>query len=135
MDVHLAALSDHALTDAHGKVSIIGLFSALVASQVPVSHPHMCMVIILQSNRSDADRNREWMVDVTDVDGKAIVPRMQGNVAFDSLADPPPQANFILGLQGIVFPDYGAYYFTIFVDGSEKKQLRLDVVKPLAGAE
>lgn len=128
MDVSLAAIADYALIDKGEKVSIIGMFTAIGAPSEPITHPQMTFVMVFEASRGDAGREREWMVDITDADGRTIVEPMRGRVNFDQNIRTPSHSQFLLAIQGLTFPKFGAYFFTIFVDGDQKKQLRLDVL-------
>lgn len=127
MDVSVAALSDYALIDQQEKLSILGIFGTLGAMAEPVTHPKMCLVMVFQASRGDYGRVREWIVEVTDSDGRPVSGRIGGEIRIDGSPEFPPIANIIVNFDNYTFPKFGTYSFTIFIDGDIKKELRLEV--------
>ena len=127
MDVSVAALSDYALIDQQEKLSIVGIFGTLGATAEPITHPKMCLVLVFQASRGDYGRVREWIVEVTDSDGRPVSKRIGGEIRIDGTPEFPPIANIIVNFDNYTFPKFGTYSFTVFIDGDIKKELRLEV--------
>lgn len=127
MDVSVAALSDYALIDQQEKLSILGIFGTLGATAEPITHPKMCLVLVFQASRGDYGRVREWIVEVTDSDGRPVSKRIGGEIRIDGTPEFPPIANIIVNFDNYTFPKFGTYSFTVFIDGDIKKELRLEV--------
>jgi hypothetical protein len=127
VDVSVAALSDYALIDQQEKLSIVGIFGTLGATAEPITHPKMCLVLVFQASRGDYGRVREWIVEVTDSDGRPVSKRIGGEIRIDGTPEFPPIANIIVNFDNYTFPKFGTYSFTVFIDGDIKKELRLEV--------
>jgi hypothetical protein len=127
VDVSVAALSDYALIDQREKLSILGIFGTLGATAEPITHPKMCLVLVFQASRGDYGRVREWIVEVTDSDGRPVSGRIGGEIRIDGTPEFPPIANIIVNFDNYTFPKFGTYSFTVFIDGDIKKELRLEV--------
>ncbi len=127
MDVSVAALSDYALIDQQEKLSILGIFGTLGATAEPITHPKMCLVLVFQASRGDYGRVREWIVEVTDSDGRPVSGRIGGEIRIDGTPEFPPIANIIVNFDNYTFSKFGTYSFTVFIDGDIKKELRLEV--------
>lgn len=128
MDLNIAVLADTAIIDQQERLSIIGIFRHLGAVQVPVRHPRMALVLVFDTNRSDLGRTRELVIEVTDADGKAIMPRIDGELAVPANAAEPPSLQMVINFDDTIFPAFGSYLVSIFVGGELKRALPLEIV-------
>jgi L-asparaginase II len=67
-------------------------------------------------------------VDVVDEDGKAIVPRLDGEISVHIRDDAGSSGtNLILNLQGLKFERYGRYSINLAIDGRQVHSLPFTV--------
>ena len=123
-DVISLIVCDQIITDrVTGKVSLIGMFSAIHSPRFPVAHPQLCVHVALTDGRGktpitirivDANEARQPLVE-----GK-------GTVEFK---DPRMIANLALQFHGLRFPEAGQYRVQIWSGSSLLREARLHLIK------
>ncbi len=123
-DVLSLIVCDQIITDrVTGKVSLIGMFSAVHAPRFPVSHPQICVYVALTDGRGktpitirivDANEARKPLVE-----GKGVV----------EFKDPRMIANLALQFHGLTFPEAGQYRVQIWSGTSLLREARLHLLK------
>jgi len=126
MHVRIAALADFASASEGSKINILGIFTDIYANSVPVTHPQMYLVFVLEFDSSEAgDKNIK--IDLVDEDGRDML-SVNGEMHIErSPAGHPTRMNQIVNLTGMIFPTYGAYEFRIVIDGKTEAIVDLNV--------
>lgn len=116
MKIDLAFLSDAATVDAAGKLSVLGIFDRIHAQEFPARHGRLCLVLRMETHAADAgDRTAE--IRLVTPGGEDLV-RLDGKIHVGpTLSDLPSRIPQVLNLDGVVFPEAGAYLFEIRIDG------------------
>jgi len=133
MDVDLALLADAATIDASGKLNILGVFDRITASNFPIAHPRMALVLRFVASVQEIGRHRVEISlreprgeEVMHIDGE-----MQLGPGPASLAG-SIRVPHVLHLDGLVFPQPGRYTFDLRVDGEHHAAVPLTVHGPPA---
>lgn len=126
--VPLAVLCDGANVSREGKLNILGIFSALRATQFPCVHPSLTLVVALEATWTERG---EHSVDIrlVDADGGELL-KLDGQVNVHG--ERPGRSiltQAILQLNNIAFPHPGTYTVDILVDRRHERSLPLEVVE------
>ena len=129
MQVRIATLADYTSISEGGKLNILGIFTILWATQVPVMHPQMQLVLQLEFDPTEAGE-RDIKVVLMDEDGREIL-SLSGTFTVPHKPGPEPIGiNHSIGFGNIVFPQYGRYVFKILISGELKSEVPLSVLQP-----
>lgn len=126
MHVDFAVVSDYALVDQAGKMSVLGIFQHIWVHQFPAMHPRLHLVLRLKGRRTEIGEHpvRIRLVDEADVE----LLGGEGSVTF---AEPPAGVTDIEAAAILVFdvpfPHAGTYRFEITIDGEQKATVPLSV--------
>lgn len=127
--IAVAALADHALVDAQGKLSAIGIWRHLVVSQLPGVHPRAHLVLLLVGRREDVGEHRVGL----------SLRDPQGVVRFEHhgtmhLPDPDPGVEEIVSPGVIVLDlpihDAGNHAVVVTIDGVEAARVPFTATHP-----
>ena len=135
MKVDLALLSDYALIDQYGKLSVMGIFEHIWVHRFPVVHPRLHLVMRLKGRRTELGEHRIAIRLVDDDDHEII--SGDGTVTF---SEPPAgivevEAGTVLVFD-VPLEHPGPYRFNIFVDEEHAASVPLTVgVAPNAPSE
>lgn len=129
MDIDFAFICDYA--EVSTKINALGIgFDTILAPTVPVTHPHLSIVIQLKTSVAEAgEKNLE--AHLIDEDGKEVIAPVKGKFNV-----PKPSAGIesigriAMEFHNIPFPKYGLYAFHITIDGHEKCRIPLRVSRP-----
>lgn len=129
ISVPLALLADGANVSREGKLNILGIFDRIGAQTAPVTHSQMQLVMTLEADRGDADKEHKVEVELIDADGSRLF-SMAGNLKF---GPPPPgeqiRINHVIQLNNLQFPHFGSYDFKVIVNNEVRKSIPLSVVE------
>lgn len=127
--VDLALLADYANISREGKLNILGIFDRINAQSVPAIHPQMQLVMILEADRGDADKEHKVEIELIDADGKKLF-AISGDLRFGT---PPPgeqiRINHVIQLNNLQFDRFGSYEFKILVNNEVRKSVPLSVIE------
>ena len=136
MDVDLALLADAATIDGSGKLNILGIFDQLHTPTFPARHPKMALVLRFSAPITETGRH-EIEITLKDPSGSELM-RLEGHLHLG----PGPgttvggiRVPHVLNMDGLVFPNPGAYAFDVRVDGVHHVSLALIVHGPEKAAE
>jgi hypothetical protein len=126
MIVDFAVVSDYALVDQQGKISVLGIFQHIWVQQFPAMHPRLHLVLRLKGKRTEVGEHGV-QIRLLDAHGAEILGG-NGTVTF---AEPPAgvmdiEAGAILVFD-VPFPQPGVYHFEISVDGETKAEVPITV--------
>lgn len=130
MKTTLAVLADYANVSQEGKLNIMGIFDRILTPSVPVCHPEMRLVIRMEADPVEQNRDHQVEVQCMDSDGNKLfyfggsinVSRKDntfGSVAFDQILD----------FKNLVFSRFGAYTFAVFVNKQLMARIDLELVQ------
>lgn len=116
--VRFLMLADLVNQTEDGKLNIMGTFDFIMGAQEPVAHPRIFVVSTIEANVS-AGFHHTAQLKIADEDGSDIFagPIMPFEFGRPGAPGMPMRANFVLQLVGIVFPRFGDYSVTLWVNG------------------
>jgi hypothetical protein len=133
MIVDFAVVSDYALVDQQGKISVLGIFQHIWVQQFPAMHPRLHLVLRLKGKRTEIGEH-PVQIRLADGQGNEIL----GGNGTVSFAEPPAGVTDIEAAAILVFdvpfPREGQYHFEITVDGEVKAQVPISVSEAPKGA-
>jgi hypothetical protein len=132
MNVKLAALADFASVSQDNKLNILGIFQEVNTPTLPVTVPHMYLVVSFEAE--SADYGKQLLIRVAlvskDSDGDEML-ALEGLAEVPQPTQPENQVyvNQVIGLAGVTFEHTGNYSFSISVEKEEKVVVPLRVNK------
>ncbi|MEA3188960.1 MAG: hypothetical protein QOD99_2790 [Chthoniobacter sp.] len=138
MELQVAALCDSA-ADYGGKLSLLGAFDTIVATQMPSIHPQ-CSVALRIVFRKEEEGAHGVRLNFVDEDGRSIVPPLETHFDVEFAGDFFfTTRNLILNIQQLQFAAEGLYAVDISLDGRQAASIPLQVVlapgSPRSGGE
>lgn len=129
MNIDAFVLCDCA-TDQGGKLNVLGAFDSIFARKMPAVHRACAIAARIRFEKIEEGEHKV-RVDVIDEDGKAIVPRLDGEISVRIRGDTGSSGtNLILNLQGLKFERYGRYSINLAIDGRQVHSLPFSVREP-----
>lgn len=129
MKVVLALIADYVNVSQEGKLNILGIFDRISASGLPVIHPQMQLIMTLEADRSEAEREHKLEIELIDMDGNKLF-SVTGNLKF---GPPPPgekvKLNHILQFNNLKFEKFGTYEFKILINNEVRSSIPFSVVE------
>ena len=126
MNIEAFLLCDCA-TDQRGKLNVLGAFDSIYARKIPTVHPACTVATRIRFERIE-EGDHKVSIAVIDQDGKAIVPRLNGNISVRARPDGGSSVvNLILNLQRLKFENYGEYRIDLAIDGKVEASLPFSV--------
>ena len=126
MNIEAFLLCDCA-TDSFGKLNVLGAFDSIHAAKMPHVHPACTIAIRIRFNATEHGQH-QMRLNVIDVDGKSIVPKLEGQVNVPAKKDASSIAvNMILNLQRLKFENFGEYRVDFAIDGRQEASLPFHV--------
>jgi hypothetical protein len=129
IDSTLFLVADYANLTNDGKLNVMGIFTRLMATGFPTTHPEMFLVSQVTASPAEYGRPFKLAFKLLDEDAKPLV-----DIGFDQVV-PHGQAgeevniNTLVRLNNVVFPKPGAYEFSVLVDWDVKQTLSIQVVQ------
>lgn len=138
MRIDLAVVADYASVTQDGKLVIAGVFTRILAHQMPWQHPTMSLVFRVDVHTGEP-REHHVRVACIDPDGKELLPPIEQRISVGPETDAAESsANLIFAAGGVTFPKPGRYSFEVFVDDQHAAEVPFEVVlarQPAAPAE
>ncbi len=128
MKIDLATVSDYAIIDRFGKLSILGIFSHIWVAQFPTVHPRLHLVLHLKGRRTEIGEH-SVRIRMVDEEGKELI-NGDGTVTFNE-----PPAGVLEIAAGTVlafdapFPHPGTYTFEVLVDEHVRAEIPITVAQ------
>jgi hypothetical protein len=126
--VHLdfAVISDYALVDQAGKLSVLGIFQHIWVQQFPAMHPRLHLVLRLKGRRTEVGEHAVQIRLLDDQNTEIL--GGSGSVIF---AEPPAgvtdiEAGAVLVFD-VPFPHAGPYRFEITIDDEHQASVPVTV--------
>lgn len=133
MKLQFAFLADFALAHPDGKIYVLGGgFDTIYASDLPVRHPHLALVLNLQFAATETGRTYAIEIRPHDSTGAPFlqVTTIQASPQRNLQAPTAPVTfQSVLNFQGVQLRAIGEHSFSIVVDGQELAVVPLRVTK------
>ena len=132
MNITLAEIADYALVAANsGNLSVIGMFNAIHAKQLPAVHPIMHLALRIEGSAVEGGRSSDLEIRCMDPDGKTVYKHT------DSFSLPvvSPAAGttakhvYLLRINNLKFSTYGGHTFSVFINGDLKTEILFRVLQ------
>lgn len=129
IQIALALLADGANISQEGKLNILGIFERISTQSVPATHPQMQLVMILEADRGDADKDHRMEIELLDEDGNKLF-AIGGSLKFGA----PPlseqiKINHAIQLNNLQFEKFGTYEFKILINNEVCKSVPLIITR------
>lgn len=123
-DVLSLIVCDQIITDRlTGKQSLIGMFSRVPALRFPVSHPQLCVYVVLTEGHGKTG----FVIRIVDADdARPPIVEGRGSVEFK---DPRAIANLALQFHGLQFPEPGQYRVQLWSQDELLREVRLELMQ------
>jgi hypothetical protein len=130
VDLRTILVADYANVAEGGKPNVMGIFRAINAERCPTRQPEMYFIATLTAGVTEFGRQVTITVKLMDSDAKlTLVDFSQQTIVPTAQGGRRAEVNVIVRLRDVVFPDFGAYQFSILVDNDEKGTLAIEVNK------
>lgn len=132
MQVRFAFLCDYA-QESGGKIGALGIgIDTFYVNDLSKPIQPFCLVINFEGSRSEAGQ-KHIEFHLMDADGQAVIPPLKGDIPIPAPpigSSPRVGTGFVINFNGIVFPRYGSYAFSVVVNGHEMANLPFTVAQP-----
>lgn len=129
MEIALSLLADYSNVSKEGKLNILGIFDRIYAQSVPATHPQMQIIMTLEADSMESNRDHVLEVELIDADGNKLF-SISGHLKF---SPPPPgeqvRINHCIQLNNVRFDHFGSYAFKILINNEVRKSVPLSVVE------
>lgn len=98
-----------------GNINVLGIFTNVIAVQVPCVYPKFTYVANIEFHRSESGKHR-FTLSFVDDDGKDIIQSISGHMDVAQNKGLPSSANLLVELANINFPTAGAYEIDLTID-------------------
>jgi len=134
MKIHAATLADHAEV-LGGKLYLMGGgFDTIHARSLPVVHNKLHVVLILEINSAERQRDLKLDIDLVDEDGTQVGPHAEGKLRVGAPASLKPGQPSVIPLhipfEGTEFPTAGLYSFRVSHGTEELARIPVSVQVP-----
>lgn len=126
-------ICDYAVVTPDQKLTMVGTFDRILASQVPVAVPALGVAARLRDVNVRVGKNHHDIeLRIKAADG-TVMANVQGGM--DAQVDASPEGGLCLPIglmfQGLVFPKYGEYRVELWLDKQRAHSLPVWISKPL----
>ena len=130
MQIVAARLSDYAIIDASGKMSVLGIFENIYASNLPTTHAAWYLTFGLELNYAELGKDFRLKVEMTDSDGKVMFNLdTTGNFKGDVKVGRRTTLPVVMQLPPTTFESFGAYSFNIWLNDDLKGQVEFELMQ------
>jgi hypothetical protein len=130
VDLKTILVADYANVAEGGKPNVMGIFRTINAETCPTRQPEMYFITTLTAGAGEFGRAATVGVKLMDSSAKqTLVDFSQQIVVPTAEGGRRAEVNVIVRLRDVVFPDFGAYQFSVLVDNDEKGTLPIEVNK------
>lgn len=129
MDLSLLLLADYANVTAGSKLNVMGIFDRLSAGKFPAMHPQMFLISRFSGGVAEYGRQFEVNVKLINEDATQILVDVTSQMTMPrGSGGRRSNANHIMRLNNVTFPEPGTYEFSVLVDNDLKGTVALEVV-------
>ena len=120
MKVEIFSLCDFASADAVGKLSIIGIFDTIYATQVPAAHGLCALAARMRFDKIE-EGLKKIKISFVDSDGKLIMPAIETQINIQVPPNlPNSTAQIVSIMMQIRLPNFGEYSVDLAIDGRQE---------------
>lgn len=130
MQVTLGLVADSANVSQEGKLNILGIFDTIYAFNFPCKHNQMTLITKIQAELTDA-HHIDRKIKITLVD-EHTNPTFSIDGKFNFKNTPEGErgtTSSIIVITNLLFEKPGNYFFKISIDGEEKGEIPLKLMK------
>ena len=115
MLLDLLLIADYVNTTADGKLNVMGIFNSIHSTKFPTAHPEMFLVAKLSADPSEYGTKKKLAVKLLDEGGKLMASLLEREIEIPHGKEGKVEIRQLLKLTGLVFPQSGAYQFSLLV--------------------
>lgn len=117
MKIDLFVACDYA-ADYAGKLTLVGIFDSLGATQLPVLHPQLCVAVKLRFDDTEAGPKRARF-SLSDADGREVLQPLDMPIAAPPAAETSFSiVNIVMNISAVRFDRYGEHSLDLAIDGA-----------------
>ncbi|MFV2070075.1 MAG: hypothetical protein ACC645_24175 [Pirellulales bacterium] len=120
MDLRLFFVADYASLDSEGKLNVMGIFNIVRATNFPVRHPELQLIVRFTATAAEAGQTRNLSLKLMEEDGQDVLPELTREFEVPEYQGQPIEVTHIIKIRDIVFPQAGRYEFRVLVDDDDK---------------
>lgn len=124
MELNFALICEHAYADKDERLSIIQTFDTIKSDKFPATHPKLTVVASYSIEKEDFHKEHSHLVSIFNPGGKKLL-----EVDIRAPVGEKTRANFISYFNNLPLEQEGDYKIKIDLDGENKKELTLKVIK------
>lgn len=129
MHIEVFTLCD-AAADYQGRLSILGIFDTILATQMPAVHPFCSVALRIRFERIEQGEQK-LRLHIVDDDGNPVIPEINGTFTVNVPKNLPiATTNLVLNLGQLKFTKHGEYEINLAMNGSMVASLPLFVKDP-----
>lgn len=129
MNVEIFTLCD-AAADYQGRLSILGVFDTIFASQLPAIHPFCSVAIRMTFERIERGKHG-LTLHIVNEDGVFVIPPFEGDFRVEMPGNSRiASVNMVINLGQLKFNEYGEYAINLAIDGRQEATLSFWVKEP-----
>lgn len=129
MRIELAVIAEYAILDVQGKMSMLGIFDVIGATQFPLVYPRLFVCLRIATQSIEIGSKHRVSLQLHTEDGQPLGPRLQNEITVN--AGPVPgmvsYTQAVLGFDGLMFPRDGMYSFDVAIDDNHQRSIPLCV--------
>jgi hypothetical protein len=129
MKINFLHVSDYALVDRTGKLSVMGIFQQIAVHQLPVVHPSLAVAFETRATGSEVGITTPLRLEIVDPDGRKLF-QVEGEL--NNQGHPSPAnvilASHVVGINGLRFQTLGPHAVNIFLAGQLAISTPIDVI-------
>ena len=131
MNVDSILLSEHASTDATGRLTVVNAFNSISGPGPVWAVPVLAISIVIHGHSAEAGSEHEGEIRLIDAERTAVKPPMKFEFAFTASTVSGIPVRFIqtLSILGATFESPGPYAFEVYIDGTYHAAASLFVQK------
>lgn len=123
-------IADYVNVTADDKLNVMGIFNSIHSPQFPTRHPEMFLVAKLSADPSEYGTKRKLAIKLLDEGGKLIASLLEREIEIPHGKEGKVVGiRQILRLAGLVFPQPGAYQFSMLVDNDQKGNQTIQLIQ------
>lgn len=132
MEVKLGLLAEYANVAQDGKLNVMGIFDRVMATQFPVTHPSMYLVLLFSAGAAEWKMKKELQIRLMDQDGAALL-NINGQIEVPEGRGTHVDWPQIVALQMMQFKAAGSYEFHVLINQETRRiiPLNLELAAPL----
>lgn len=131
MQIDIATISEYAIIDQVGRMSVLGIFDTMGAQQMPLVHPRFFICLRLGCRPIEANTQHTVSVVVQDQDGHQRA-KVEGPFTVpvgQAMPDGPIAVQMVFEFAGVQFLRTGQHSVEIAIDAQHRTSLPLIVVQ------